>query len=103
LIDFMSWGFATPYPGSQLHEVSVRNNLRRDIETPHHVVTPLDITLQLPGVPDWHMALARTLGLSTQAALVLSAADSYSLLTIRQNMNHALFKLRYILKLKTLQ
>lgn len=101
LIDFMSCGFTTPYPGSDLYEIAIKNNLIRPSRKLVQVITPQDITLQLPGTQLWKMELLRRFGLLTQAMLFLLASESYRAITIRQNIQHAAYKLRYFLGLKT--
>jgi len=91
----MSCGFTTPYPGSDLYEIAIKNNLIRPSRKLVQVITPQDITLQLPGTQLWKMELLRRFGLLTQAMLFLLASESYRAITIRQNIQHAAYKLRY--------
>jgi anaerobic magnesium-protoporphyrin IX monomethyl ester cyclase len=101
LIDFMSCSFAAPFPGSDLDEIARRYNLKRPLRRPFEVITPQDITLRLPGIPLWEMALLRSLGLLTQAALFFLATESYRPSTLWQNVRHAIYKMKYLVGLKT--
>jgi len=99
LIDFMSCGLTTAYPGAYLYTIANRHDLERPRRQLPQVLTPQDITLRLPGISQRQMLLARTLGLMTQALLFLSAPESYRPVTLRQNLRQAGYKLRYLLGL----
>jgi len=99
LLNYMSWSLATPYPGSELFQISLKHNLLVpdcDLES---IRLPWDITVRLPGVSKFAMVSARFLGMFVQGSLVLCDRDSYRLHTVGGNLRHALHKLRRVIRL----
>jgi anaerobic magnesium-protoporphyrin IX monomethyl ester cyclase len=98
LVDYMRWSFATPYPGSHLHDVAVKYELLKPVAADERRSrTLLDISMQLPGVPEWQMSLSRTKGLALQGLFVLTSEGFFRRRNLASNLRRAARKMRYAL------
>lgn len=70
LLDYMSWQFATPFPGSRMHEIVRRHGL---VDRP--VKGVWDISLQLPGVSERRMRRQRLKGFLIQSYYSLKSGE----------------------------
>lgn len=95
LIDQMSWSFATPYPGSELHRLCLKYRLARMNLKDHHILVPHDITVNLPGISEREMLVARSLGIMVQASLYLTSKRCFNIRSFSGNLRQACFKLKY--------
>ena len=72
LLDYISWGFTTPYPGSQLWDVAVKYNLMRSDRFER---CPLQPTTNLPGTSEKQMLKSRRKIQFLQASLGMKSGS----------------------------
>lgn len=90
-LDYMSWQFATPYPGSDLYRVAVKYNLIEKNQKSKGQVW--DLNMILPGISKRRMSLQRMKGLLLQTYCFLRSGN------IRWKFwKNAVVKIRYIVK-----
>ncbi|MHA1232282.1 MAG: B12-binding domain-containing radical SAM protein [Candidatus Helarchaeota archaeon] len=90
LISNISWGYATPIPGSELYKIAKKYNI---IKTNIKNINPWEITVNLPGISEKTMLNIRRKGMILQGLYGLLSGN----LNWR-NWRHILSKLKYILK-----
>ena len=66
LVDYMSWAFATPYPGSDLYRTVSKYNLTRPSPPGRQTMDLLNISMNLPCVSSKQMFISRAKGLMLQ-------------------------------------
>jgi anaerobic magnesium-protoporphyrin IX monomethyl ester cyclase len=96
MIHFCSWGFATPYPGSELFEISKKYNLVNNRSPDKKILTPHEITMNIPGISPWVMRMMRGVGIILQASLFIFSSSSYNFNSLVSNLRHAIFKVKSI-------
>ncbi len=69
LVDRMSWGFATPYPGSEMQRLCDKYALQIPPADEEGIVGPDQISTRLPGVKTRDMVAVRVYGLAAQGVL----------------------------------
>lgn len=94
MINYFSWGFATPYPGSELFKICNKYGLLINNQRKMRIITPHFITMKIPGISKFEMIFMRNIGILLQSVLFLFSFDSYNLNTIMVNLKHAIFKLK---------
>lgn len=92
LVDRMSWGFATPYPGSEMQRLCDKYHLQLPPADPDGIVGPDQISTRLPGVQARDMVAVRVGGLLAQSALAVSTRQFWSGRNPAQTMRHAAYK-----------
>ncbi|MCU0638646.1 MAG: B12-binding domain-containing radical SAM protein [Candidatus Krumholzibacteria bacterium] len=91
LLDYMSWQFATPYPGADLYRVAVKYDLLE--KDPKRSGQVWDLNMTLPGVSKRRMSRQRMKGLILQSYCYWRGGD------INWRFWHnALVKIGYIIK-----
>lgn len=70
LLDYMSWQFATPFPGSRMYDIVARHNL-----VDGDVKGVWDLSLKLPGVSERRMKHQRLKGFMIQSYYSLKSGD----------------------------
>jgi len=90
LISNISWGYATPIPGSELYEIAKKY----DIIKPNIIeINPWEISIKLPNISEKTMLRIRRKGMILQGLYgILSGHLNW------HNWRHILGKLKYILK-----
>lgn len=97
LVDYMSWAFATPYPGSDLYRIANKYNLVMPSRLGRQSMSTLDISLNLPGISSRQMSFSRTKGLILQGLFVLTSGGFFGTKSLWANVKRAGSKLKYIL------
>ena len=97
LISFFSWGFATPYPGSELFDICNKYKLIKNSIPLYKIITPHIITINIPDVPKYQMVIMRSIGIFLQSILFIFSLDSYNLNTLSINLRHAIYKMKSLL------
>ncbi len=92
LVDRMSWGFTTPYPGAETDRLCDRYDLRLDSLNDESVPGPDQITMRLPGVARREMLSARVSGLLLQGLLAATTRQFWTGRNPAQTLRHAAFK-----------
>lgn len=98
LIDYMSWSFATPYPGSRLYDIALKYNLVRPSLQGRQPENIWDISMDLPGISARDMRLSRTKGFMLQGYFALTSEGFFKRRNFRANLGRAVKKVRYILQ-----
>lgn len=70
LLDYMSWQFATPFPGSRMYDIVARHNL-----VDGNVKGVWDLSLKLPGISERRMKHQRLKGFMIQSYYSLRSGD----------------------------
>ena len=92
LVDRMSWGYATPYPGAEMQRVCDKYNLQLPTHSDDSVSGPDQISMQLPGIRPREMVAVRVLGLFAQSVLAGTTRQFWKGRNPVQTMRHAAFK-----------
>ncbi len=92
LVDRMSWGFATPYPGSEMQRLCDKYELHIPPLDAEGIVGPDQISTRLPGVKTRDMVAVRVYGLAAQSALAMSTRQFWKGRNPVQTMRHAAYK-----------
>lgn len=96
-VKYMSWSFATPYPGSELYRVATKYNLIRKQAKSSKNMDVYNLPLKLPGIPDWLMIHSRLLGFLLQGLFLITSREFYGRKTLGANIKGALNRLTYII------
>lgn len=70
LLDYISWGYATPFPGSKLYDVAEKYNL---FKTNNEIKSIWEININLPGVSEKSMKKSRRKGMLYQSYYALKS------------------------------
>ena len=97
LIDYIGWGFATPYPGSELYEVCNRYHLLRPSKGKNGFLSPQAITTALPGIPKREMVFTRVIWTIVKLCFYAFSRESWSARTISSNLRLALENIRQMM------
>lgn len=90
LISNISWGYATPIPGSELYQIAKKYNI---IKPNLKEINPWEITVNLPNVSEKTMLRIRRKGMILQGLYgILSGNLNW------RNWRHILSKVKYIIK-----
>jgi len=90
LISNISWGFATPIPGSELYQIAKKYDI---IKPNINEINPWEISVKLPKVTEKEMLSIRRKGMILQGLYGLLSGNMNW-----RNWRHILGKLKYILK-----
>ncbi len=96
LVDYMSWTFATTYPGSDLNRVAQKYNLVVPRYQDKQVGYELDRSMNLPGISSRKLFVSRAKGLLLQASFAVTAGGYLGRRSFRTNVRKAIRKLRYL-------
>jgi anaerobic magnesium-protoporphyrin IX monomethyl ester cyclase len=100
LLDHASWSLATPYPGSELYDLCSKYGLFAQFPDEPPVVLSWNITMKLPGISRTTIAVMRFLGIMVQGLLFLCDSESYTLVSLKKNLKHAIYKLTFVAHLR---
>ena len=70
LLDYISWGYATPFPGSKLYDVAEKYNL---FKANNEIKSIWEININLPGVSEKSMKKSRRKGMLYQSYYALKS------------------------------
>ena len=99
LIDYITWVYAIPYPGSELCNVAEKYGLMKPGfwgEKSKSIF--LDIPMDLPGISSKRMLLSRAKGIMLQGQLALTAGGFFKKENLWTNMKRSATKLKYMLR-----
>jgi anaerobic magnesium-protoporphyrin IX monomethyl ester cyclase len=99
LIDYITWVYAIPYPGSELCNVAEKHGLiKPGVWGEKSKSIFLDIPMNLPGISSKRMLLSRAQGIMLQGQLALTAGGFFKKENLWANMKRSATKLKYMLR-----
>jgi radical SAM superfamily enzyme YgiQ (UPF0313 family) len=101
LVDYMSWSYATPFPGSDLYRIAKKHDLikpsLKDGSEYGAAASIWEISMNLPGISERRMALSRAKGMLLQGLFVVQSEGFFRRKNFLANMKRAAKKLKLVL------
>jgi radical SAM superfamily enzyme YgiQ (UPF0313 family) len=98
LVQFISWSFPTPLPGSKLYDIVKRHNVRICSNNSSEVKSFHNICMILPGISKRAILLSRAKGLFLLGLLAVTSGKLFRGKLIKENMRHGFEIFKHILR-----